>query len=218
MDEPRGLWYNLQMFAFDMNFEPASHEQAEQMITWIRESAVPQGETTRSHGEYHGDIDRVPDEVAEHLPAPTPLTQEVKYTLRAVSEHDHRTHAPKTFGVLGWVAFQQKEKLSDNLTFVTRVGYRVINDGTDLLQVERHVTNNENNRSGPDTVAHLLALPSGVLAAHMAALPMRIAEAEVTERGHGMLMTDASEVQGVLDFCTTLPLKPHIPSTRPKNL
>src|SRR5665213_2450864 len=120
----------------------ATPEQAKALFDWVIKKTEARG-TLFGHCDSFGEVELVeaPDKVAEHFPAPDPLSQSVRHAVYVTRERDHKTKEPRTQGVVANVMFDQKEHVDADLLYATHVNYHIVDDGTGNLGLERHVTN-----------------------------------------------------------------------------
>jgi hypothetical protein len=188
----------------------ATSEQAQALFDWVVTATEARG-THYGHCDGFGEVEigEVPEKVSEHLPTPDPLSQSVRHTVYVTRERDHKTHEPRTQGVVANVMFDQKERVDEGLLYATHVNYHIVNDGSDNLSLERHVTNTEHGEHKAAEFRRSLGRPltREYLEAQLQDTEKLLADVLATrpaEKAAGMFDVEFEEAQQVIETCSSL--------------
>lgn len=185
------------------NETPATPDQAHDLLIEIGTLTTLQGINYGDRNTFGTDLDILPTEVAQHLPAPEP-TSTVKQSAYIMQNFDRETGQPMREGVVGMVSFTLDEKPDPDLTYAAHVNYHITtNDGGNSYDLERHVTNTEH---GPHTARAIgkTSIDPAKMLEDLISLRDRVEQLRPIEKATGMFTVTQVEAQQVIDFVREL--------------
>ena len=187
--------------------ETASSDQANKLLDCIRDITTSSRSTSSNstHHNFRAPVAKPSHKISKHFPDVDPTSSGVDYTIWLGLEKWRHRQPTRLGDVLGLAAFEQREHRDEDLTYFTRLGYWLVNDG-DKLSWERHLTAQEmGSHVDRKTVEFIDAVTHGrVRLPSMGEMLERSMANRMAEKQLGLLTVARTEAQVVIDFCTVL--------------
>lgn len=185
--------------------ETASSGQANELFSLIKDVTAQRGANDYTHHSYRAGIVRPPFEISQHFLDIDPTSSGVEHTIWLALTKRYRDRPIKPGEVASHVAFEQREHRDRDLTYFTRVGYWLVDNGQNELEWERHMTCQE---LGPHMKMNLGKLAGDLYKQkkpfNFRSIEEKYTEINTLEKELGLLRVTQPEAEVVVDFCRTL--------------